>query len=155
MTQTYPYTAPLGPSASFDGREDELDDELDLLFNAYFEGELTPQERAEFDARLESEPDFARAYEEFVTIMGGLRSLPFEFAPDDFVERVQSRIRTRSKGRFFAENYLYRSRIPYEVIAIVMIAIMAAAYMMMDPSTDGGLLRDDLKVQSPKAKPIP
>lgn len=148
MTQTYPYPMPMSPGVGPEGMSSE-EEELDLLFNAYFEGELTPEERADFDAKLEQDPQFAQSYEEFVTIMGGLRNLPFEFAPDDFMERVQSRMRTRSRGRFFADNYLYRSRIPYEVIAIVMIAIMGAAYMMMEPSTDKNL-RDDLKVNKPQ-----
>lgn len=148
MTQTYPYLTPMSPGVGPEGIYSE-EEELDLLFNAYFEGELTPEERADFDAKLEQDAEFAQSYEEFVTIMGGLRNLPFEFAPDDFMERVQSRMRTRSRGRFFTDNYLYRSRIPYEVIAIVMIAIMGAAYMMMDPNTDKHL-RDDLKVNKPQ-----
>ena len=149
MTQAHIHDEPLAPRALLDDSPLSPEEELDLLFHASFEGELNAQERADFELRLERDPDFARAYEEFVTIMGGLRSLPFEFAPEDFVDKVQSRLRTRSRGRFFAEHYLYRSRVPYEVIAIVMIAIMAAAYLMMEPTTDKHLRDGDLRVGSP------
>ena len=121
-------------------------EELDLFFNAYFEGDLTREEREDFERRLESDEPFRSQYNEFVNIMGGLRALPFEFAPDDFVERVESRIRTRSAGRFFADNYFYRARVPYEVIAIVMIVVMAAAYMMMEVPKDRDLRTGDVTV---------
>lgn len=131
--------------------EATYNEELDLLFNAYFEGELTDPERAEFDSRLEQDDAFRRSYDEFVDIMGGLRSLPFEFAPDDFVDRVTSRIRTRSRGRFFAENYLYGTRVPYEVIAIVMIIVMAGSYMLVEAPRDRDLKTADLTIDA-KAK---
>lgn len=126
-------------------------EEQDLLFNAYFEGDLTAQERAEFDQRLETDEAFGHAYEEFVSIMGGLRALPFEFAPDDFVEQVQSRIRRRSRGRFFADNYLYSSRVPYEIVALVMMVVMAGAYMMMESPHDAQLNSADLTIDAPKS----
>jgi len=128
------------------GLLDALHEEQDLLFNAYFEGDLTAQEREEFEAKLDEDDGFRRDYDEFVGIMSGLRTLPFEFAPDDFVDKVESRIRRRSKGRFFAENYLYTSRVPYEVIALVMMVVMAAAWMMMEAPRDSGLRTADLTI---------
>lgn len=138
----------LGAQFVLDDSELSPEEERDLLFNAYFEGELTPKEVADFEAQLEDDLEFAQAYESFTLVMGGLRELPFEFAPDDFVDRVQSRIRSRSRGRFFAENYLYRNRVPYEVIAIVMIVIMAAAYMMMENPRDVALRDADMLVKT-------
>ncbi len=134
------------PIEALYGSEQE---EQDLLFNAYFEGDLTADEREEFERRLETDPDFKHDYDEFVHIMGGLRTLPFEFAPDDFVDKVQSRIRRRSKGRFFTENYLYTTRVPYEVIALVMMVVMAAAYMMMEAPHDSDLRGADLTIDQP------
>ena len=113
--------------------------EQDLLFNAYLDGDLSADERAEFDERLDSDPDFAKAWENFSDVMGAVHNLPFEFAPDDFVDRVKGRIRTRSRGRFFAEEYLYRTRMPYEVVCIVMIIVMVAAYLFMGTPPDQGM----------------
>ena len=126
------------------GELDELD-ERELLFNLRLEGELDEAEVRDFDERLRRDPEFARAWESFREVMGGLAAMPFEFAPPDFVEQVQSRIRTRSRGRFFAEDYLFGSRVPYEVVAIVMIAVMAAAYLLMGAPHDTHLRDVDLQ----------
>ena len=128
------------------GLLDALHEEQDLLFNAYFEGDLTAQEREEFETKLDEDDAFRRSYDEFVNIMSGLRTLPFEFAPDDFVDKVESRIRRRSNGRFFAESLLYSSRVPYEVIALVMMVVMAAAWMLMESPRDSGLRTADLTI---------
>lgn len=114
-------------------------DERDVRFIAYLEGDLTPGEREAFEAELDDDAELRADYETFADIMGASQSLPFEFAPDDFVERVQSRIRSRSAGRFFEERWLHSTRVPYEAIAVVMIAIMAAAYILMGAPSDAGL----------------
>ena len=116
--------------------------EQDLLFNAYLDGELTEAQRLAFERRLSEDVDLGRAFDAFTDVMGGLHGLPFEFAPDDFVHKVQSRMRARSQGRFFGEELLYRTRVPYEVLAIVMILVMCAAYLMMEKPTDRNLHGD-------------
>jgi len=126
-------------NGAIDGDAEDAISERDRLFNAYYENELDEAARADFEDRIESDEEFAEAYHAFFEVMGGLRELPFEFAPDDFVERVQSRIRTRSHGRFFAEELLFKTRIPYEVVAIVMIIVMAAAYLFMGTPPDRGM----------------
>ncbi|QDG50943.1 hypothetical protein FIV42_09415 [Persicimonas caeni] len=120
------------------GGEPELAeiDERDALFIAFLEGDLPDERRQEFEAELERDAELRRDFEDFADIMGGVQSLPFEFAPPDFVDKVQGRIRKRSKGRFFAENFLYSTRMPYEAIAVVMIAVMAAAWMLMGVPKD-------------------
>lgn len=110
--------------------------EQDLLFNAYLDDELSDDERRSFDERLADDPSFARQWEDFSSIMAAVHQLPFEFAPDDFVDRVRTRIRTRSRGRFFAEEYLFNTRMPYEVVALVMIIAMASAYLFMGMPPD-------------------
>lgn len=112
----------------------QIDDTLDaqdILFNDYFDGELSEEEQREFKARLDADENFRKEYKQFFDIMGGLRAMPFEFAPDDFENQVRSKIRSRSKGRFFADNFLLTSRVPYEVVGIVMIIVMISAYFMM------------------------
>jgi negative regulator of sigma E activity len=116
-----------------------LDDECteqELLFNAYLDGELSEGEVRAFKERLLNEPEFREGWEEFSQVMGGLRALPMEFAPNDFVDKVQSRIRTRSKGKFFADPIIYKQRTPYEVVAIVMLIVMASAYLFLGAPHD-------------------
>lgn len=136
------------PSTSPGGGEPDLSeiDERDAKFIAFLEGDLSEGEQAEFRAQLDGDDELRREFEEFADIMNGIQSLPFEFAPPDFVEKVQGRIRSRSQGRFFAENFLYGSRMPYEAIAVVMIAVMAAAWMLMGTPKDRHLRNADLNI---------
>lgn len=110
--------------------------ERDATFIAYIEGDLSERERAEFRARLEDDPELERELEDFAAVVDGVRNLPFQFAPDDFVDNVTNRIRKRSSGRFFDESFLYSTRTPYEAIAVVMIAVMAAAWILMGMPRD-------------------
>ncbi len=136
------------PATSPPGDPPELDalDERDALFIAYLEGDLTDDERAEFRAELDHDAQLRHDFEQFADVMGGMQSLPFEFAPPDFVEQVQGRIRSRSQGRFFADSLLFSSRTPYEAIAVVMIAVMAAAWMLMGKPKDHNLRDVDVQV---------
>lgn len=121
--------------------------EQDLLFNAYIEGELDRGERENFARRLEMDPEFRTSWEQFERIMGGIRRLPMEFAPDDFVEQVRGRIRTRSNGRFFAENLFFNQHMPYEVVAVVMMIVMATTYLFFGAPRD--LSMHDVKDPEP------
>lgn len=130
------------------GGEPELADidERDALFIAYLEGDLSEDERREFRDELAADDELRRDFEQFEEIMGGMQSLPIEFAPPDFVERVEGRIRSRSKGRFFADSFLYTARIPYEAIAVVMIIVMAAAWLLMEAPKDRGMQDAEVSV---------
>lgn len=121
--------------------------EQDLLFNAYLDGDLDRGEKEDFARRLETDPEFKKAWQDFERIMGGIRQLPMEFAPDDFVERVRGRIRTRSNGRFFAENMLFKEHMPYEVVAVVMMIVMATAYLFFGAPHDAKM--HDVKISEP------
>jgi anti-sigma factor RsiW len=123
------------------GGEPELGDidERDALFIAYLEGDLSDEQSREFRAELDEDAELRQEFEHFANIVGGVKELPFEFAPPDFVQGVQKRLRTRSRGRFFADSFLYGSRMPYEAIAVVMIIVMAAAWMLMETPKDRNL----------------
>ena len=117
----------------------------DELFNAYFDDELSADERTDFDRRLQEDPDFAEEYEHFASFMGGLQNMHFQYAPDDFVTGVQSKIRTRSRGRFFAQEVVFRTRMQYEVVAAIMLIVMATTYLFFGAPNDKYI--GDLTVQ--------
>jgi anti-sigma factor RsiW len=104
-------------------------DEREVLFNAYLDGELSEERKTAFDERLENDPEFREAYDEFAEIVGTVRDLPYEFAPDDFTDKVRDRVRRRSRGGFFSDHFLRHQRAPYEVVAVVMFVVMASAYL--------------------------
>ena len=128
------------------GAPGELD-ERELLFNAYLDGELSEEREAQFDRRLENDPEFRRAYDEFAEIVGDVRNLPYEFAPDDFASKLQDRVRRRSRGGFFSNQLLYHQRAPYEVVAVVMFIVMASAYLFF-------IIPPDRRIESSQEKQL-
>lgn len=130
--------------------EDSLN-EQDILFNAWLDDELDDAERQEFQKRLDTDPEFKHAHERFVSVMQVVRKIPFEFAPDDFVDNVQGYIRQRSRGRFFTDNFLTQQRMPYEVVAVVMMLVMAAVYLLMEAPHD----TDVKPVPTPEIQELP
>lgn len=122
-------------------------DERDALFVAYLEGDLESDRRENFERDLESDDALREEFESFSHVVEATQSIPIEFAPDDFVDGVQRRIRARSRGRFFSDNFLYSRRMPYEAIAVVMIAVMAAAWLLMGTPKDSEL--EDVYVEIP------
>lgn len=126
--------------------------EKDLLFNAYLDGELSEEDALVFEERMESEPDLAREFELYASIVAGLGEMPRVRAPDDFVDTVAGQIRQRSRGRFFGET-MYRSSVPLELVAVLMLAIMASTYVALDThkghQVEDYVVRADAPVLSP------
>lgn len=136
--------------------DEDFLDEQDALFNAWLDGELNPTELAAFEKRLAQDPDFKSAHEQFKSIMQIVRKIPFEFAPDDFVDKVQGHIRQRSRGRFFTDSFLTQQRMPYEVVALVMMLVMAAVYILMEaPDTNVTPVVSIPSLDTPELQPPP
>jgi hypothetical protein len=52
-----------------------------------------------------------------------------------FLRGVQKRIRTRSRGRFFADGWsTSEPRVSYALVAIVMLLVMGVAYVVLGPA---------------------
>jgi hypothetical protein len=55
-------------------------------------------------------------------------------APKDFLRGVQKRIRTRSRGRFYADGWsTSSSRVSYILVAGAMLIVIAVAYFALGP----------------------
>ena len=124
----------LDPVDAFDdeGGDEDFGDEDAFAnferFSAYVDGELSDEDKKGLEAELEADPllkeDF-EAFKETLSVVSSFAHADVE-APESFVDGVESRIRIRSRGRFFNDDFFYRSRVPYEVFAILMLGIMAA-----------------------------
>lgn len=107
------------------------------LFSAAVDGEMTDREAADFEQRLEEDPELRADYEEFESFVDDLQNLPRKSAPDGFADDVRDQIRRRSHGRFFApDNLTYARRPPQELAAVAMLVIMASAYLAFGLSMD-------------------
>ena len=59
---------------------------------------------------------------------------PAAAAPRELLRGVQRRIRTRSRGRFFADGWsTSSSRVNYMLVAVAMLVIVAIAYFALGP----------------------
>ena len=55
-------------------------------------------------------------------------------APKEFLRGVQRRIRTRSRGKFYADGWsTSSSRVSYMLVAAAMLLIIAVAYFALGP----------------------
>lgn len=77
------------------------------LFSEAFEGELDAERKVAFDAALAADSELEREYAEFVEtfrMMGGLGDADVQEAPD-LLAGVQERLRTRSRGRYYRDQF--------------------------------------------------
>jgi hypothetical protein len=94
----------------------------------------------EDDPKDAPEPDAASADDGADEAMSALvkRSLGTPDAPpppEEFLRGVQKRIRTRSKGKFYADGWSTSSpRVSYMLIALVMLIVVALAYFVLGPT---------------------
>lgn len=105
-------------------------DEARDLFGDAIEGTLDPAQKEALDAALAADPELRDELEAYRTVVGGAARLATEDEPaPDLLHGVQSRLRKRSRGRFyrdrFAEQARPRSVVP--VLAGILVALLAAA----------------------------
>lgn len=112
-------------------------DENAELFSDYYEGSLDATKKAEVDARMAADSSFAASYREFVKTMDMLSGMHKMSAPLDFDKRVEDTIHRRSGGRFFGRR-AFGQRIPYELLAIIVMLLAGAMYWMSRSSPTGG-----------------
>jgi anti-sigma factor RsiW len=118
-------------------------------FSDYLEGELSAEERRDLEKHLEGCNECKTELQDFKTTvhsLSGLYKLP---VPDDFGNRVERRIRRRSRGRFFAnESILFR--LPFEWISFVVIMLLLALYIFL---IEGRSVREVSPEKPPATQP--
>ena len=72
-------------------------------------------------------------------------------APEHFKHDVEETIRQRSGGRFFGRK-AFGQRVPYEILALLILAIGVAAYLVIRSSTTGSL-RYEKNTEAPHMAP--
>jgi anti-sigma factor RsiW len=100
------------------------------LFSAYWDEELGPEQLGALEEHLRSCVVCRREYQQFEQAVSALGSMHRMVAPSDFGEGVRTKIRKRSKGRFFTPRRL-AERIPYEMFSLVMLGLILAIYIVL------------------------
>ena len=109
-------------------------------FDRYYEGDLPAEEQRAMDAHLASCDECRGEYQRLALALGALSRLRSTHAPRDFVDGVQGRIRKRSRGRFFSRRPDFTTRLPYEVLSVVMLIAILAIFFYIFLGKGGGAI---------------
>lgn len=118
--------------------EMEAHSEFEERFSDYYERSLPAAQADEIDAHLRECAACRAAYDQFRETMGALSGLHKMSAPQSFERDVAETIRRRSGGRFFGRR-AFGDRIPFEILAIIVLALGLAIYVLLRSSSTGSL----------------
>jgi anti-sigma factor RsiW len=107
-----------------------MSEHVDDDFSDYHDGSLAADRRAAVDAHLQSCARCRTEYESFREAVAQVGLLGRAAAPRGFDHRVADAIRHRSGGRFFGRR-AFGDRVPFELLAVVGLAVLVAIYVLM------------------------
>lgn len=106
------------------------------LFSEYYEGTMDAADASKLEDRIAADAQLKKAYADFEKTMEMLSGLHKMSAPLDFDKKVEETIHRRSGGRFFGKR-AFGDRIPYEVLAVIVMLVAGAVYWMGRSSATG------------------
>jgi anti-sigma factor RsiW len=116
----------------------EHHEQIEADFSEYWEKTLPPARMKEIDEHLAGCERCRAELEKFREAMNALSGLHKMAAPVDMTERVASTIHRRSAGRFFGRK-AFGDRLPYEVLAVVALAICVGVVLLIRWSATGAI----------------
>ena len=127
--------------------------EADALMSAYLNEELAPEEAAKVEKLLAESPEARAELSGLQNMLKLVKGLPEVEAPPDFYEKVARKIRRR---RIVSMEFLGLLILPFQVLSVVLILMVAATYMLLHLDNDPSVkLEKDPTVQAPPAPPSP
>lgn len=135
--------------------EPETADNADALMSAFLDKQLDEAGEAELEKMLAASPE---AREELGALQNMLRlvqNLPEVQAPPDFYDKVAKKLRRR---RWLRGEYLIALSLPFQILNVLVILIVAVIYMMLHLDTDASrrkLERDPTVQQQQQQKTPP
>jgi hypothetical protein len=118
------------------GAQSEFDANVEL-FSEYYEESLPAEKQAELKKLIADDERYAVAYADFEKTMELLSGMHKMSAPMDFDKKVEDTIHRRSDGRFFGRK-AFGDRIPYEILAVIVMLLAGFIYWMGRTSGTGG-----------------
>jgi anti-sigma factor RsiW len=126
--------------------------DADALMSAYLDKQLAPDEAAKVEKLLAESPEAREELDGLASMLKLVKGLPEVEAPPDFYEKVAKKLRRR-RGR---GEVLWMLALPFQVLSVVMILVVAVTYMLLhldnDPSVK--LERDPAAVKRPDVSPL-
>jgi anti-sigma factor RsiW len=123
-------------------------DEFEVQLSDYLDGSIGAKERQALDEHLVGCTSCQAAIAELRETMSALSGLTRMAAPENFERDVADAIRRRSRGRFFGRRAL-GDRVPFEVLALVALALGVALYFFLRGSDTGSLKPFDREPDGP------
>ena len=112
--------------------------DIEAQFTDLEEGALAPAEAEAVRAHLADCPACAAAHTEFRATLAALSGLGKVAAPPTLPTAVEETIHRRSGGRFFGRR-AFGDRVPFELLALVALALVIALLLLARSSTTGSL----------------
>jgi hypothetical protein len=119
-----------------DAVQSEFDANVDL-FSEYYDESLPAPKQAELKKLIAEDQQYKKAYANFEKTMELLSGMHKMSAPMDFDKKVEGTIHRRSDGRFFGRK-AFGDRIPYEILAVLVMLLAGFIYWMGRTSGTGG-----------------
>ncbi len=125
------------------------------MISAYLDAELDADEAEAFESMLAESPAVREEFEDLqkvVSLMGGLQDIE---APEDFVEKLNRRLRRRQMLQPQTASKFALIALPFQVLSIIVILVVAALYMMAELDDKPAALERDPSVAVPKTPSTP
>ena len=111
------------------------------LMTAYLDDALEEGEVESFEKWLEGSPEARQEMEDLRQILSVVRELPEVEAPPDFYEKLSKKIRRRRGGPDGMPLTLIS--LPFQVLSIIVIMVIAATYLMLEIERETATLEKD------------
>jgi anti-sigma factor RsiW len=111
-------------------------DEARDLFSEAFEGDLDEAQQEAFDAALAADEELRLEYEEFVDTFALVSKMgePESIEVPNLLPKIQDRIRRRSRGRYYRDQFSRRAgpgwMMPLVAAVAVLLILGAAVYAL-------------------------
>jgi anti-sigma factor RsiW len=110
------------------------------LMTAYLDDALEGKDAESFEKLLEESPETRREFEDLQKVLSIVRDLPEVEAPPDFYENVAKKLRRR---RGEGEGVMSVLTLPFQVISVFVIMVIAATYLMIEIDRDNAKIEKD------------
>lgn len=119
------------------------------LISAYLDAELDESEAEAVQSMLEQSAEARAELEELRKVVALVSALPQVEAPEDFVEKLNRRIKRKQVLQPEAGSKFAAIAMPFQVLSIIVILVVAALYMMAELDRTPSSLERDPNVTAP------
>ncbi|MBN2802894.1 MAG: zf-HC2 domain-containing protein [Deltaproteobacteria bacterium] len=99
------------------------------LFSDFFDNELNGEELIWLEKHLESCEPCKNDWDKYKQAMEEVSGLMHIMAPENVVDKVESRINKRSRGKFFNKQKYFTVR--YSIVSFILVLFFVLAYLLM------------------------